>query len=92
MPVLYLGPDLPVADWVAAVRDVDARAVVLGAVTAQDVQAAGAVRAALRHERPELVIAVGGPFAGDVGDGTVALPAHLLPAVDALRAALDGAT
>lgn len=89
LPVIYLGPDLPVADWVAAVRDVDARAVVVGVVTEQDVASARALAEALRTELPGFLVAVGGAAAGAVGHGTVPLPDHLLSAVDRLRAALE---
>ena len=70
LPVIYLGPDLPTADWVAAVRDVDARAVVVGVVTEQDVSRRGARRSAA-NERPGLLVTVGGAGAAAVGHGTV---------------------
>ncbi|HET7026378.1 MAG TPA: MerR family transcriptional regulator, partial [Candidatus Limnocylindrales bacterium] len=67
LAVLYLGPDLPVDDWVRAAgapRDRDrARAAVIGVVSASDRPAADAVADALRTARPDLVVAVGGAAA-----------------------------
>jgi DNA-binding transcriptional MerR regulator/methylmalonyl-CoA mutase cobalamin-binding subunit len=58
--VVYLGPDLPVADWVAATRRARPSGVVLGCVTDEDGRAAASVARALRDVDPDLVIAVGG--------------------------------
>jgi methanogenic corrinoid protein MtbC1 len=92
VPVLYLGPDVPVASWVAAVERTDARAVALGAVIADDVAAADGVVSALRAARADLVIAVGGRHAASVGSGgIVRLPEGMRDAVAALTGALGGA-
>jgi MerR family transcriptional regulator, light-induced transcriptional regulator len=90
VPVLYLGPDVPVASWVAAAERTDARAVVIGAVMNDDIAAADAVVAALRDARDDLLVAVGGRRAEIVGNGEVLrLPNGLREAVKVLAAALD---
>jgi MerR family transcriptional regulator, light-induced transcriptional regulator len=90
VPVLYLGPDVPVTSWVAAVERTDARAVVIGAVMNDDIAAADAVVAALRDARDDLLVAVGGRRAEIVGNGEVLrLPNGLRQAVGALAAALE---
>lgn len=92
VPVLYLGPDVPVASWVAAVARTNARAVALGAVMSDDVAATDAVVEALRDVRADLVVAVGGRRSDLIGNGEVLrLPDGLRDAVAALTAALgDG--
>lgn len=60
LPVVYLGPDLPVADWLAAVRQARPVAVVIGATRRADVRAALDVARALRDEDGSLPIAIGG--------------------------------
>jgi methanogenic corrinoid protein MtbC1 len=60
LPILYLGPDLPVADWVAAAHRTSARAAVVGVLTSDDVQPAVDVAAALRAAHPRVLIAFGG--------------------------------
>jgi DNA-binding transcriptional MerR regulator len=60
LPVVYLGPDLPVADWLAAVRQARPVAVVIGATRRSDVRAALDVARALRDEDGRLPIAIGG--------------------------------
>lgn len=96
LPVLYVGPDLPVADWVAMVRRTRARAAVIGAISIDDARAAAGVARALRAVAPELVIALGGGAAGtaaqELATGTesrpTVLPDGVRPAVAALREAL----
>jgi MerR family transcriptional regulator, light-induced transcriptional regulator len=90
VPVLYLGPDVPVASWVAATERTDARAVVIGAVMNDDIAVADAVVTALRDARDDLLIAVGGRRAEAVGNGDVLrLPDGLRQAVGVLAGALD---
>jgi DNA-binding transcriptional MerR regulator len=103
LPVLYLGPDLPVDDWVRAAgerRDPGrARAAVIAVPTAADRPAAGAVGAALRAARRDLVVAFGGrgtngaapgadgpeaPPSASVGGEMLALPDRIPLAVQAL--------
>jgi DNA-binding transcriptional MerR regulator len=92
VPVLYLGPDVPVASWIAAVERTDARAVALGAVMNDDIAAADAVVKALRDLDRVLVIAVGGRRQDLVGNGgVVRLPHGLRESVATLTASLEAA-
>ncbi|MDH4334435.1 MAG: MerR family transcriptional regulator [Chloroflexota bacterium] len=89
LPVVYLGVDLPTADWVEAVRASAARAAVIGVISPADADAADRVADALRGSQPGLVVAFGGsaaPFAA--ATGVLRLPENLLAAVDLLRARL----
>ena len=94
IPVIYLGADLPLDDWVAAVERTDARAVVIGAIMPADAPAARSVAAGLRAARPEVIIAFGGAAAPepDVSLGspatTIRLPAEVGDGVEVLAAAL----
>lgn len=73
LPVLYLGPDLPVASWVSAATARAARGAVLGAPSLTDARRAGDVIRALRAARPEMTLAVGGSESGRVSRATGAL-------------------
>ena len=96
LPTLYLGPDLPVADWVATARRIGAMAAVIGAPTAADGRAAADVAKALRANDPHLTIAVGGMAASNAvaditdwhGTRPVSLPQGLRAAVAALNQTL----
>jgi methanogenic corrinoid protein MtbC1 len=92
LPVLYLGPDLPVEDWAAAVGNVAARAAVIGAPTRADVAGASRVATAVRDADPGIVVAFGGRAAADAaeadGPDAVVLPDGLGAAVDVLVGAL----
>lgn len=90
LPVLYEGPDLPAEDWLNAVSHTNARAAVIGVVTAADRPAAEEVGRLLRAERPNVLVAFGGRAAidGRVDTRTIRLPDDLRAAVDGLRAAL----
>ena len=96
IPVIYLGADLPLDDWIAAMERTDARAVVIGAVMPADASAARSVAAGLRAARPEVIIAFGGIAAPhpDASMGrsatTIRLPGELGDAVEVLVAALPG--
>ena len=96
IPVIYLGADLPLDDWVEAVQRIDARAVVIGAVMPTDAVAARSVAVGVRAVRPDLIIAFGGAAAPDP-DGslgspatTIRLPADVGDAVEVLVGALVG--
>jgi MerR family transcriptional regulator, light-induced transcriptional regulator len=92
LQVTYLGADVPAASWVAAAERTGARGVAFGVVMDEDVPGADAVVRALQATHPELVIAVGGLRAAEVGDGAVVrLPNRLLDAVATLREALGQA-
>lgn len=89
LPVVYLGADVPVESWVAAVERTGARAVAFGVVMERDVPQADEVSRALRDAHPSLVIAVGGRRSSAVGNGgVVRLPDRLGDAVEALRRSL----
>ncbi len=97
IPVLYLGPDLPVADWVVAADRTRARAAVVGAPTTADIAAAVDVgRALLAAPRPAALV-FGGRAAGDavaalasVASGAIALDADLGEAVATLATIASG--
>lgn len=85
MDVLYLGPDVPVASWVHAALEREARAAVVAVPTRSDVAAARDVVRALREVRPELIVAVGGPSADAAAvssTATVSLPARVVEAAE----------
>ena len=65
LPVLYLGPDLPLEDWVETARRVEAVATVIGVVVAGDVETAADVAVALRATNRRLAVAFGGARAVD---------------------------
>jgi DNA-binding transcriptional MerR regulator/methylmalonyl-CoA mutase cobalamin-binding subunit len=89
LAVVYLGADVPVDSWVAAVDRTGARAVALGAVIEQDVAAATDVVRALREAHPDLVIGVGGARSGSVDESDVMrLPDPLVRAVEVMADAL----
>ncbi|HKG57593.1 MAG TPA: MerR family transcriptional regulator [Candidatus Limnocylindrales bacterium] len=99
LPILYLGADLPVQDWIDAATRTRARAVVVGAITGDDRDAASRVARALHAARPDLLIAFGGrgapdpqAFAGLGQDGAsrnaIRLPNALGESVAVLSAAL----
>jgi DNA-binding transcriptional MerR regulator/methylmalonyl-CoA mutase cobalamin-binding subunit len=90
LPVLFLGSDLPVQDWVHAAKRTEARAAVIGVVMGGDVDAARRVARALHVAQPGLLVAFGGESAPaeTADERTLRLPADLLQAVDVLRAAI----
>ena len=94
LPVVYLGADLPIDDWVGAVERTGARAVVIGALLNADGVAARAVATRLRALRPGILVAFGGAAAPDpdpaaVGAGlALRLPDDPAAAVGILRDAL----
>lgn len=99
LPVVYLGPDLPIPDWVAAAIETSARAAVIGTVTESDVAPAVAVAEALRAALPDLLVCFGGraaPKAAELtgiagrGGRPLALPGKLDAAVDTLVDVLAG--
>jgi len=82
--VLYVGPDVPAASWVAAAAESAAQAAVIGVVTSDDVTPAAQVATALRAARPDLLLAFGGASAAGLPvDEALVLPARV---VDAARA------
>jgi methylmalonyl-CoA mutase cobalamin-binding subunit len=85
LAVDYVGPDLPVADWVTAATPADAA--VIGVVTARDRRAALEVARAVLAARPDLVVAFGGDAAPDE-PGVIRLDGDLPSAVTTLAEAL----
>jgi DNA-binding transcriptional MerR regulator len=89
LSVVYLGADVPVESWVAAVDRTAARGIAIGAVIERDVAAAADVIRALRAAHPDLVIGVGGARSGSVeGPDIVRLPGSLVQAVEVISGAL----
>ena len=68
--VLYLGPDVPVESWVHVISEPTVIAAVLGVPRPADVDAVRDVVEAAAEARPDLLIAIGGPAADVVRDGT----------------------
>lgn len=90
LAVVYLGPDVPVASWVAAVERTAARAVAVGVVMEEDVRSGAEVVGALRRAHPDLAVAVGGRRGPSVANrDAIRLPDGLGDAVAALRRALE---
>ena len=86
--VAYLGRDVPVVSWLRTARATAARALVLGAVTADDAVAVDQVAAAVRAlDRPPVCF-TGGPASLDVPltSGALQLPSSLDEAVAAVAA------
>jgi len=96
LPILYLGADLPIRDWLAAAARTRAQAAVIGVVTASDREPAKRVAAELLAAGPRLVVAYGGrsapvdgmPEAPDATGEPFRLPIGLSAAVEALEGAL----
>ena len=57
---VYVGADLPVADWVTAVEARSAVGIVLAVPRPEDITPAQKIVDTLRRERPQLVIGLGG--------------------------------
>jgi DNA-binding transcriptional MerR regulator/methylmalonyl-CoA mutase cobalamin-binding subunit len=85
--VIYLGADLPTADWLRSVEQTRAKAAVIGVVSSADVTPAVDVATALHAAAPDLVITYGGGGAGRVPNGAVGtrLADDLSAATAALR-------
>jgi DNA-binding transcriptional MerR regulator len=92
LPILHLGADLPVADWLEAAAQSDAAAAVVGVVTQADVVPAGEVVDSLRAARPGMLVTIGGRAADAVvtREPVVRLPQGVTAAVGALRASVSG--
>ncbi len=90
LSVLYLGANVPIASWVATVRETAAPVVVLAVVTEPDVAAATAVIRAVAGERHAPTCLVGGAAAGEVSRqlGAIHLAQPIEDAVAAVRAIL----
>ena len=82
LPVIYVGPDLPVADWVTAARG--AAAAVIGVVTPRDRKAALLVAEGIRADNQHVVVAFGGGSAPET-ESVLHLGGSLAASVAALR-------
>lgn len=85
--VVYLGADVPTAEWDAAAATLLPRAAVLGVHLEPDVAAAHDVVDRLARLRPPVAVLVGGARAGEV-DGAVPLPGQVREAAVWLDGAL----
>jgi hypothetical protein len=90
LTITYLGADLPIRDWVDAVKHSSARAAVIAVPTERDRDAASGVAAALQHAAPDLLIAAGGRGAADdaLPAEVLTLPGSLPQAASVLRDAV----
>jgi MerR family transcriptional regulator, light-induced transcriptional regulator len=77
MDVLYLGANVPVSSWEAAVRSRDARAAVLSVVTPEDRPAAVAVAERLLGQAPVPLVCAGGASAANLAGGVQTLPSSI---------------
>ena len=85
--VVYLGPDLPVASWLTAIRQTGAKAVALGIPTAADAEPARAVLATVGAEhRGGVALLVGGAHA-DIMAGETGITVLPRPLAEAARLA-----
>ena len=90
MSAAYLGADLPIADWVAAVVAHRARAVVLAALQESDLPPLASVVEHLRAAQPDLLIAVGGALQAHAPDGCLRLGHGIGAGAATLAATLGG--
>ena len=93
MDVLYLGANVPVDSWEAAVRSRKARAAVMSVVTPHDRPAAVAVAERLLNHTPAPVVCAGGASATNLAGGVHTLAASIGAAaqkLDQLAHGTDG--
>ena len=77
MDVLYLGANVPVSSWEAAVRSREARAAVLSVVTPEDRPAAVAVAERLLSQAPVPLVCAGGASAANLAGGVQTLASSI---------------
>ena len=77
MDVLYLGANVPVSSWEAAVRSREARAAVLSVVTPADRPAAIAVAERLLSQAPVPIVCAGGASAANLAGGIQTLASSI---------------
>jgi DNA-binding transcriptional MerR regulator/methylmalonyl-CoA mutase cobalamin-binding subunit len=85
LDVLYLGANVPVSSWEAAVRSRGAKAAVMSVVTPEDRPSAIAVAERLLAEVPSAVVCAGGAAAADLAEGV----RLLTPTIGAAAEELD---
>lgn len=86
---IYVGSDLPAADWVEAVSSNGARLAVIGVVMEEDSAAAATVAKALRAAASGVQVAFGGPAAAALKRYGRVLPSGLEDAAEAAKRLLD---
>jgi methanogenic corrinoid protein MtbC1 len=91
MDVLYLGADVPVTSWEAAVRRRRARAAVISVVTPEDRPAAVSVVERLLGQAPVPTVCAGGSSAADLAEGVRTLPSSIRSAALELDQLVRGA-
>ena len=84
MDVLYLGADVPVSSWEAAVRTREARAAVLSVVTPEDRPTAVAVAERLLSQVPAPLVCAGGASAANLAGGVLSLSTSIAVAAQEL--------
>lgn len=77
LDVLYLGANVPVSSWEAAVRSREARAAVLSVVTPEDRPAAVAVAGRLLSRAPVPIVCAGGASAANLLEGVQTLASSI---------------
>ena len=85
LDVLYLGANVPVMSWEAAVVTHSARAVVLAVVTAADRPSAIETAETLLANHPGLLVGSGGAFGADLASGVHTLPFTITAAAEELE-------
>jgi methanogenic corrinoid protein MtbC1 len=90
MDVLYLGANVPVTSWEAAVRSRRARAAVMSVVTPQDRGAAIAVAERLLGQSPVPIVCAGGASAANLARGVRTLAPRIGAAAQELDELANG--
>src|SRR4051794_38581711 len=90
LDVLYLGADVPVSSWEAAVRAHDAVAAVMAVVSPEDREAATSVAERLSAGAPDLLVGSGGASGADLGGGVRTLASTVGTAARELDDLLHG--
>lgn len=90
LDVLYLGANVPVSSWEAAVRSRHARAAVMSVVTAQDRPAAIAVAERLLGQSPVPIVCAGGASAANLARGVQTLAPRIGAAAQELDQLANG--
>lgn len=90
MNVLYLGANVPVSSWEAAVRSRKARAAVLSVVTPEDRSVAIAVAERLLGQAPAPTVCAGGASAADLVGGVRTLASSIGSAAQELDQLVHG--
>ena len=90
--VRYLGPNLPVNDWLETIARTKARGVVVGVVLERDVRPALQVARSIREAHPHVLLAFGGRHSPSVAteglEPALILPQEVASAVESLRLGL----